>query len=215
MAIDIKLLKIFVEGDGDKVFVRDILKLWYGINLNKDQLKELIVICKGYNQINNQIDEFKQIGVGEKREAGKNLIIFDADYNGREVNHGFTNKVAYLKGEGVKLGIDFELFLFPNNHDDGTLETMLESCINPQHVGIMECWEGFESCVQAKGRYTIPANKSKMYVYLECLCGNSNSEKEKIKDPNRDFTLTDKWVIDDKTNAFLGALKNFLNQYFL
>jgi hypothetical protein len=73
MAIDIKQIKIFVEGDGDKIFIRDILKLWYRINLTNDQLKEVVVICKGYNQIKNHVDEFQQIEVGQKREGGINV----------------------------------------------------------------------------------------------------------------------------------------------
>jgi len=211
MAIDIKLVKIFVEGDGDQVFIRDILKLWYNITLTKDQLKEVVIICKGYNKISNQIDEFKQLEIGQKREGGKNLIIFDADYTGREEDHGFKNKKKYLDNIMQELGINFDLFLFPNNQNDGTLETMLESCMNPEHSGIMDCWKNMEICVDGKGNYTIPADKSKIYVYLECLHGITNKEKDKIKDPNRDFTLDDKWVINCENNPFLKELKDFFD----
>lgn len=215
MAIDIKQIKIFVEGEGDKIFVRDILKLWYGINLTNDQLKEVVIICKGYNQIKNHVDEFQQIEVGQKREGGKNIMIFDADYSGREKDHGFEEKKKYISKVKAELNIDFDLFLFPNNKNDGTLETMLESCINPEHSGIMECWENMEECVKVKGKYTIPADKSKIYVYLECLHGISNQEKEKIKDPNRDFTMNDKWKIDYTDNPFLKELKIFLDAYLV
>jgi hypothetical protein len=119
----------------------------------------------------------------------------------------------YIDQVKAELNIDFNLFLFPNNKNDGTLETMLESCINPEHAGIMECWESMEKCVNGKGKYTIPADKSKIYVYLECLHGISNKEKEKIKDPNRDFTMTDKWRIDYTDNPFLKELKIFLDVY--
>lgn len=213
MAIGIKQIKIFVEGDGDKIFIRDILKLWYDINLTNDQLKEVVIICKGYNQIKNHVDEFQQIEIGQKREDGKNVIIFDADYSGRELDHGFEEKKKYIDHCKAELNIDFDLFLFPNNQNDGTLETMLESCINPEHSGIMECWESMEKCVNDKGKYTIPADKSKIYVYLECLHGISKKEKEKIKDPNRDFTMKDKWKIDYTNNPFLKELKIFLDAY--
>jgi len=213
MALDIKLMRIFVEGDGDKVFIRDILKLWYGINLTNDQLKEVVVICKGYNQIKNHVDEFQQIEIGQKREGGKNIIIFDADYTGREKDHGFQEKKKYIDQVKTELNIDFDLFLFPDNKNDGTLETMLESCINPAHSGIMECWKNMEGCVKGKGNYTIPADKSKIYVYLECLHGVNNKEKEKIKDPNRDFTMNDKWEIDYNKNPFLKELKKFLDAF--
>ena len=122
-------------------------------------------------------------------------------------------KTEYLERKKTELGIEFDLFLFPNNNDDGTLETMLESCTSKQHAVIMECWNSFERCVTGKGHYTIPANKSKIYVYLECLHGITNSEKEKIKDPNRDFTLADKWTIEHVSNPNLSVLKTLLDKY--
>jgi hypothetical protein len=75
----------------------------------------------------------------------------------------------------------------------------------------MNCWKGFEGCVTIKNEYSIPANKSKIYVYLECLYGKTNAEKEKIKDKNRDFTLADKWIIDHHANPYLNDLKTFLD----
>jgi predicted peroxiredoxin len=212
MAIDFRLVKIFVEGDGDKVFIRDILKKIYNVSFTNEQLKEVIIICKGYNQLSKQIDELKQIGIGEKREGGVNLVIFDADYTGREASHGYKNKKEYLEIEKKELGVEYELFLFPNNELDGTLETILESCIHPKHVGILDCWKSMETCVNEKGNYTAPADKSKIYNYLECLHGISNKEKDKIKDPNRDFTLEDKWVLDFNSNTFLNKLKDFFTE---
>lgn len=213
MAVDIKLVKFFVEGDADKVFVRDLIKLWYNITLTKEQLKELIVKCDGFTQIGKHLDEFKQTELNGKRAGGINIVLFDADIKGGGEYHGFDEKLKYLEGRRAELGVEFDIFLFPNNKDDGTLETLLESCICQEHKSIMDCWEGFETCVTEKGKYTIPANKSKIYVYLECLHGTSNSEKDKIKDPNRDFTLTDKWTIDETTNPYLSVLKGLLDKY--
>ena len=104
MGIDLKLIKFFVEGDGDKVLVRDLLKIWYGIELNKEQLRELIIICKGYNQLDKQIDEFRQIEVGQKRDGGANIIVFDADYTGREEDHGYAKKNRIFREEKNRIG---------------------------------------------------------------------------------------------------------------
>ncbi len=213
MAIEIKFVKIFVEGDGDRAFIRDILKMWYNVILSDDQLKEVVIICKGYNQISKHIDEFRQIEIGQKREGGKNIVIFDADYEGVELDHGLKNKIEYLKNVKNKFGLKFETFLFPDNQKDGTLETMLESCINQKHKGIMECWQNLEECVKSKGDYTMPADKSKIYVYLECLHSSSKKEKDKIKDSNRNYTLTDIWIIDYDSNPFLQRLKSFFDEH--
>jgi hypothetical protein len=115
------------------------------------------------------------------------------------------------------LNIDFHIFLFPSNQEgqDGTLETFLESCTNPQHQEILNCWRALENCVEKHEKYTIPANKSKMYFYLECLCGETNAEKDKIKDPNRDFTQRDKWILDYDKNNNVKNLKDFLDKLLL
>lgn len=213
MAIDFSKIKFFIEGKGDKAFIRDILNLWYGAEFSKARLNELILDCEGYANLSLHIDEFQQVNEGKKREGGINIVIFDADITGREAFHGFNEKLAYLNAKKNELGINFETFLFPDNAKDGTIETLLETCIHPDHKGILDCWHEFENCVNGKGEYTIPADKSKIYVYLECLHGITNAEKEKIKDPKRDFTLTDKWILDHTQNPTLANLKTFLDNH--
>ncbi len=58
MAIDFRNVKFFVEGEGDRIFIKDVLKIWYGLEFTKPQLNSLIVVCGGYEGINNnrQID---------------------------------------------------------------------------------------------------------------------------------------------------------------
>jgi hypothetical protein len=220
MAIDFSNIKIFVEGTGDKAFIRDILKLWYKLELSKKELDELILDCKGFAKMELHLDEFQQINKGQKREGGVNIVIFDADSTGNGAFHGFNDKLLYLEAKKKELGINFETYLFPDNATDGTIETLLETCINPVHQNILDCWHDFETCVNSKGEYNTPANKSKIYVYLECLHGNTKSEKEKLKDHNRDFTNKDIWQMDDyNDNPSLLKLKQFLDnqlqQYYV
>ena len=111
------------------------------------------------------------------------------------------------------LNIDFEYFLFTDSGgEEGTIESLLETCIHPDHSGIFDCWGGFEGCVgELAKQYSIPAKKSKIYLYLECLYGKTKSEKEKIKDPNRDFLDAGKWDFDAVNNQVLKRLKDFLD----
>ena len=125
-----------------------------------------------------------------------NLVIFDADFP--ENGGGFGDRKNEIEDWKTKHGLDFELFLFPNNEVDGELETLLEKIINPQNAAIFSCWDNFEECLTTKttctkNPLTIPAKKSKIYAYMEVLHGESNTEKIKIKDPYRDFTNSQHW----------------------
>ncbi len=80
----------------------------------------------------------------------------------------------------------------------------------------MECWEDYENCLATKNekrekKLTIPAKKSKIYCYLEALVNKSNSEKEKIKDRNRNFLNAEHWQLDSPK---LLPLKEFLENNF-
>lgn len=80
---------------------------------------------------------------------------------------------------------------------------------------IFECWEGYEKelvKLDIPGRtpppLTTPAKKTKIYGYLESLLGESKSQKELIKEPNRDYENPQHWNLDAE---YLGALKGFIN----
>ena len=201
--------KIFVEGIADQVFIRDIFLAFYGIVLTESELKQSIINVKGKDNLKNLVNEFKEIS--NKRLGGRNLVIFDADYY--DIGGGRQKISEWLSNLKTEINVDFEYFLFTDeNGVEGTIESLLESCIHPNHAGIFECWNSFEACVRATSeRYTLPAKKSKIYLYLECLYGKSASEKEKVKDANRKFLEDDKWVLDFEHNNLLAQLKSFLD----
>jgi len=126
---------------------------------------------------------------------------------------GFAKRKKEIEGYGLALN---EIFLFPNNKYDGALEDLLENIINQTNKSIFDCWNKFENCLQGcasneiKKELTIPAKKSKIYVYLETLLGKSKKEKEKIKDPNREYKVAEHWDLDAE---YLIPLKNFLEKY--
>ena len=45
----------------------------------------------------------------------------------------------------------------------------------------------------------IPAKKTKIYAYLEVLLGTSKTQKEKIKEPNREYRNKYHWDLDADT----------------
>ncbi len=77
----------------------------------------------------------------------------------------------------------------------------------------LECWNDFENCLSKDKSLTIPAKKSKIYAYLECLHGVTNQEKDKCKDPNRDFQDESLWDIKNLENPYISKLKTFLDKH--
>lgn len=196
-----KQVKIFVEGIADEKFLEDYLN---HVLPEFEITNETIVKAKGWENINSELNR----GILGKNtdEGGVNIVVFDADGN-------FKERKSQLETWRDANHLSFELFLLPNNQDAGTLESVLENIIQPQNQSIFDCWEGYEKCLRSKGEeergipFTLPAKKTKIYGYLEALLGESRSEKEKIKEKERDYRNVDHWNLDAE---YLKPLKDFL-----
>ncbi|EJB34210.1 hypothetical protein HPNQ4076_0455 [Helicobacter pylori NQ4076] len=100
-------------------------------------------------------------------------IIFDADKKeSQESDAGFDNKLKYIREKFKEKRIDFpreQIFLFPNNKDDGDLETLLLKIAN--HKEFINCFEGYLDCIKKTEHYKPIKNirKNKWYAYLEAL----------------------------------------------
>ena len=80
---------------------------------------------------------------------------------------------------------------------------MLELVINTSHQPVMDCWKTYEDSLKEIDLpwrnglpLTIPAKKTKIYAYLEVLLGASESEKEKIKERERNYLDSNHWNMD-------------------
>ncbi len=82
-------------------------------------------------------------------------IIFDADKKeSQERDAGFDNKLEHICKELKEKRIDFpreQIFLFPNNQDDGDLETLLLKIAN--HKEFINCFESYLDCIKKKEHY--------------------------------------------------------------
>jgi hypothetical protein len=196
---------IFVEGLADIKFIQDYVNHILKIELSKNEIVE----TEGWTNILSKKEKgelyLNKMKINSDNN-GVNLIIFDADSN-------FENRRKEILEWGQKNSVDFQLFLFPNNSLTGALEDLLEQIINPNNEPIFDCWDNFEDCIQSKsieGRtepLTIPAKKTKIYGYLETLLGTTRSEKDKIKERNRDYKELSHWNLDSE---FVNPLKDFL-----
>jgi hypothetical protein len=206
-------IRIFCEGISDQRFLRDFIEIHYSIFISDKDLKsnEYIVNMGSWNRLKIQKPK-----ITETFSDYTSLIFLDADDEKVAEKAGFDATIKFVK----ELMIDwnwtkYNVFVLPNHQDTGTVEDLLENIINIKHKNIFDCWTGFEKCLSIDVSLTIPAKKSKIYSYLECLHGVTNQEKDKCKDPNRDFTDSNLWDIRNIENPYLKKIKSFLDPYLI
>lgn len=190
---------IYVEGPDDKKFVADFIKL-----ISLDNLASKVISVGGWQGLREfepQLKERFDLG-------GKNLVIFDADSD-REHKEKWLDELEnelnseLLDRDKGQLNIEsqaslkFERFFFPNNHDEGELETLLLQCINQEHSHILDCFEAYKVCISSRNQYALPDNKSKIYAYCQAILGKNE----------RNYLDKSLWNID---NLHTKPFKDFL-----
>lgn len=191
-------IKLFVEGKADHKFLKDYISYLFNIDLQK---KDIIVLggC-GKAEFRDRKIDFEQ----STDMNLTNLLFIDADDD-------FQKQKAQILKIKATLGIEFDLFLMPNNQDVGNLETLLEQLILPKHQGILDCFSAYENCLKQENKgYNLPAQKAKMYAYLNVLL--SKNKAKSAREENRDYKNEAHWRLDV---AYLEPLKAFLERYFL
>ena len=197
-------VKIFVEGIADKTFLRQYIDHEFDIQFTCDD----VITTDGWQDIKSNaiVNQLKK----NTADGGVNLVIFDADAD-------LESRKAELEKIKQEKGIDFDLFLMPDNQSTGALEDLLEQIINPDNQCVIDCWHRYED--DLKGQTiawktpttpTSPAKKSMIYGYLEALLGTSKSQKDMIKEKNRNYADTNHWNLASEA---LQPLKTFLSLY--
>ena len=196
-----KEFNIFVEGVADARFIKQYIGHLYGDVVDDERL----VILKGWDNLKTEATAIRMHSMSAN--GGVNLVIVDTDKDFQ------IRKDEIAKWQQANK-VQFELFLLPNNHDAGTLEDLLENIINPNNRPIFGCWEHYEQelvQLDIPGRtpppLTTPAKKTKIYGYLEALLGETKSQKELIKEANRNYENPQHWNLDTE---YLEPLKAFI-----
>ena len=203
---------IIVEGEADKKFFEDYFHHLFQEKAPSDSIMHpgKDSDTGGYMKLRKEdsINAMKQ----NTNAGGKNLVICDADED-------CESRRKELLAIQEEFGVEFELFLLPNDKDAGALEDMLEQIINLNNQPVMDCWQTYEGELEkvriptkTPPTLTIPAKKTKIYAYLETLLGKSKSQKKLIKDANRNYENTQHWNLDSE---FLEPLKEFIEGHFL
>ncbi|QQW68710.1 DUF3226 domain-containing protein [Helicobacter pylori] len=217
---------IYTEGESDKKFLSWCLDVWKNEDYF-DQAHFDIIHVGGKNKLFS--DEFckriENILKNKNQEYRQVCIIFDADIKkeNQERDAGFDNKLKHIREKFKEKGTDFpkeQIFLFPNNQDDGDLETLLLEIA--KHDEFLKCFEGYLECIKSKEHYKPIKNirKSKWYAYLEAF-GLENLTKTnidvfdgkgKIRKEYKEEYEKLKEVIDFSLNSLI-PLKDFLGQF--
>jgi hypothetical protein len=207
-----KRFQIFVEGDADKKFLSDYYHHLFSENAPKNSITHTGELSNektgGYRKL---LDEANLLNMRSNiANGGVNLVIFDADED-------FETRRKELLAYKEEYGVEFELFLLPNNKDAGELENLLENIINPNNRPIFDCWENYEQELvkldipdRTPPPLTTPAKKTKIYGYLEALLGESKSQKKMIKEAERKYENPLHWNLDAE---YLKPLKEFLEMH--
>ena len=177
-------MRIIVEGDSDKKILECYLKYLNITNYTK------IVAIGGKDNIINHIELKKE----------DFIIIFDADddYNKSKIN--IENQLDKLNIKNDKI------FLFPNNKDNGNLETLIEKIAI--HKEVIHCYDNYTICIDSLinkiQNLKHQAKKSKVFAYMSGFGFKNNIKAE-------EFDLTPYVDFDD---IYLNDLKEFLINTF-
>ncbi|GAA8362816.1 hypothetical protein Hpkin12_01410 [Helicobacter pylori] len=199
-----KEILIFVEGLSDKIFLEVYLYFLEDFPIKNFKVKDVT----GKDNLPNRLLE------NEKYD--KTLIIFDADKD-YESNKKEILKVVSKTQQQQKI-IEEQIFLFPNNQDDGDLETLLLEIA--KHDEFLKCFEGYLECIKSKEHYEPikKIRKSKWYAYLEALGLEDLTKTDifdnegKIKKKHKEEYERLKEVVDFNSKSLI-PLKNFLGQF--
>ncbi len=210
---------IYTEGKSDKNFLSWCLDVWKNeahfdiIHVGgKDKLFSDEFCKRIENILKNKNQEYKQV-----------CIIFDADKKeSQERDAGFDNKLGHIRKQLKEKGIDFpreQIFLFPNNQDDGDLEDLLLKIA--KHEEFINCFESHLDCIKKQEHYKPikKIRKNMLYAYLEALGLEDLYTKKNIFDT--EGKVKDQYKGDyerlKKTIKFesdlLVPLKNFLERF--
>jgi hypothetical protein len=181
---------IVVEGKTDIIFLKDYLihlnnSLYVTKNLDKKNKQEIILksedieikilVAGGYTVIKE--DKFLQSLRTYKDDEYIILLVQDADNPNKE-NGGVKNRIKYLDNSSI----DFNTFLFPNNEDDGDLETLLLRIKKNEKYDISHgCYQSYINCtkeINPQWSAELEEDKSLVFNYFRTYYGMENSKEE-------------------------------------
>lgn len=189
--------RIFTESAADVKFLKDYIEEVFNIILNDEDF-DTLGSWSGY-----KAGGILKASIKQNAEDNKvTILILDADNNH---NSRLEEVIADFAGFNTPIN----LFLFPNNNNSGSLESIL--CEIAIKRKIIQCFEEYETCIDG---YQTPVIKSKIFAYLDALLPSAHKKNDKIdliQEKNRNYRNTNHWNLH---HEFLTPLKEFLTPFF-
>jgi len=194
---------IFIESKHKKTNEYVFVDTYIRSVLKKPNDSYEIVCIDGFVNIKNipNINKLKENEINGNRS----LILFDAD---SEKNHGGCNKRReWIENVLAKNSVNADIFLFPNNSDDGMFEDLLENISQKSlHQRFFDCFSDYEACLGED--YNHPNQKAKMYAYITSMKDLNKNERDHI---GRGQWLYDNLKYWNLSSPYLKSLHDCLN----
>ncbi len=146
---------------------------------------------------------------GNAIEGIKNVVVFDAD--GPENGGGFSVRKQEILNILDQSNMKADLFLFPNNHDDGDVETLLEQIARRDlHQQFFDCFRDYETCLG--NNYNTPDRKGKLFTYMSAQKSLSKTQRDRLGQGEWQFADARYWNLDHEA---VKPLKDFLTTALL
>ncbi len=196
------MINIYIESKNrstpEAVFLDTFLR-----SLGIDPTAYAIIPLNGKDNLQNARNQFLQ----NTLEEGVNLIVFDADTS--ENLGGYASRRKELEEKLEELGSEAEIFLFPNNSEDGDFETLLEETARKDSFSrFFDCFRDYELCLGEE--YIHPNRKGKLHAYITSM-RLSNTQRKKI---GSGYWLFDEDRYWNLRAEVLRPLATFLRKYF-
>jgi len=211
------MTKIFLETsskNNEFIFIADLIFHF----CHKVEGKDYIIITTGGK---SKLDSQRNLFFDHEDKSEKNVVIFDADFplSEKNDNGGYEHRSKFLseKIKSWNIEIPTEIFLFPNNHDDGIFENLLEKIVQPEHLCILNYFKEYEDKLNShkdksgECKYNSPDQKARIYAYASAVKKRSNKEYEFFKRGDWSFLDSRYW---DLNCDYMKPLKNFLINIF-
>lgn len=198
--------KIFIEAENKTTPEYNFLKAFVDLHF---PAKDIDFICIG--GISNLFNEANINQMAQAQITGDQvLILIDADTAAK--GYGFAKRKVDIDNDMQDHKISFPYFIYPNNHDDGEVETLMESIARRDlHQVFFDCFEDYEKCVSGvkdshgQPLYNTPNLKGKLHTYMNAQ-KLSNKLRKRLGSGDWLFGDNNYW---DLNAAVLQPLKNF------
>lgn len=210
---------IIVEGKADAVFIKDCIFHLFENDSSFELADKIETFSRGKPGKIALSPEIKILNAGGftkiesyriqlvrfYEQGYKLLVVYDTDDETKNYG-GITNRSAYLENIKKNFKIDFSYFLFPNNNDDGNLETLLLQIVNKKkYQQAYTCYKKYADCVLEIGglenSLELLEPKHRIFSFIRTYHG-----VDKAKEENRDYR-NDFW--DFNHTAIAGLLTFF------